>query len=103
AQRLENRRYRFSRENIPGEKHARQNRQKRQLHRFRLRIRLARNQNAQRQRREKVRQRQNPQQQHTAVNRHLEYKAHEEQNQAQLKEPDSQIGQQLTQQQPEGP
>src|SRR5271154_1444397 len=100
AQHAKNKRHRFPWKNVSRKKYTRQYRQKSELHRLALRIGLARNQYSQRQRNENIRQRQKHQQNHAPMDRHPERKPHRRQNEAQLKESNPEIRQQLAKQKP---
>src|SRR5580693_1960882 len=76
AERVENCRYGFPRKDIARKKHARQNRQERELHGFRLRCSFARDQDSERERGKKIWQGKSEKQNHVAVNGHEENKAH---------------------------
>src|SRR6516225_10464531 len=66
----------FARKDVSGEKDARKNGEKRELHGLRLRGGFTGNQNADRERDEDVRKRQEGQQEHVPVNRHEKQEAH---------------------------
>src|SRR5579859_1057454 len=86
----------FAREDVAGEKHARKNGEKSELHGFGLRIRLAGDENTERESGEQIRQRQSGEQHNVAVNGNEEHKAHEKEDEAKFEKADAEIGQQFS-------
>src|SRR2546423_1972139 len=85
---VEDRWHGFAREDIAGEKYARQKSEESELDRFRLRVGFAGHEDADRKGHKQIRQRKKRQQQNAAMNRHQKYEAHEREDQAKLAKAD---------------
>src|SRR5208337_3312179 len=94
--------HRFAREDVTGEKDAREYCEKRKLHGVSLRRRLAGNQDAQGQRNEDVRQREKREKNDAAVNGHAKKESHRHQQHAELEKAYPEIREQLAEQQAHG-
>src|SRR2546427_8666623 len=86
-------------EDVPRKEDARKEGEKGELNGFGLRVGLAGNENADGQRDEKIGKRKERKKQHVSVNRHLKDEAHEAENHAELEKTDSEVGEELAEEQ----
>src|SRR5580693_5271157 len=99
AEGIKERGHRFAGEDVSGEKYAREDGQKSQLHGLRVGVGLAGDEDAERERDEQIGKRKNREKDDTAMYGHLEDETHERQNEAELEETDAEIRKKLAQEQ----